>query len=411
MPKRSEIMATERELLHERYQNRMSEELTLGAYIPYTLNKDVPFLGLYKFEEAFSFLLILKLLKRVGAAKSDFVFDPFCGSGTTLFTSFVTGIPSVGVDALPVAWFVSRTLPQFLFLKEGEISNTWKTLLLTIEKCEPAFIASDVPIMNVAFEDDILLKLRKMKTAIDGLEEFHDIFLFLFFSLLEECSRTQKKKRYPRVSKRKGKNPLDIMKKRVDSVEKDIKRHGYTVREENIPDVFMADTLSLSIKVKRPPSVLITSPPYPDKIDYTRSYALELCFHFVKSFEEFKRMRYTLLRSYIESNIKEEEPPHPVVREVITILEKKGNRIADMVRGYFVDMNKVIKTWYSFLSDCARVSVILENSVYYREPIPVDLILSDMAEETGFTIDKIVVAEYKEKTGILTRKSILMWRK
>jgi hypothetical protein len=404
-------MATERELLHERYQTRLSEELALAAYIPYTLNKDVPFLGLYKFEEAFSFPLVLKLLRKVEATESDFIFDPFCGSGTTLFTSFVSGIPSVGVDALPVAWFVSKTLPQFFFLKKGEILNIWKALLPTIKKCEPAFIPADIPLMKVAFEDDVLLKLRKMKTAINGLEEFRDIFLFLFFSLLEECSRTQKKKRYPRVSKLRGKDPLDIMEKRVDTVEKDIKRHNYTVREENIPDVFMADTLNLSIKAKHPPSVLITSPPYPDKIDYTRSYALELCFHFVKSFAEFKRMRYTLLKSYIESNIKVEELYHPAVREVVTILEKRENRIADMVRGYFRDMNRVIKTWYTFLSNSARVSVVLENPVYYGEPIPVDLILSDMAEETGFTIDEIVVADYKEENGILTRKSILMWRK
>lgn len=404
-------MATERELLYERYQTRLREELALAAYIPYTLNKDVPFLGLYKFEEAFSFPLVVKLLRRVEAAESDFVFDPFCGSGTTLFASFVSGIPSVGVDALPVAWFVSKTLPQFLFLKEGEILCSWKALLPTIEKCEPAFMPTDIPLMKVAFEDDILLTLRKMKTAIDGLEEFRDIFLFLFFSLLEECSRTQKKKRYPRVLEFKGKDPLEIMKKRVDTVEKDIKRHGYTVREENIPDVFMADIRNLSIKVKRPPSVLITSPPYPDKIDYTRSYALELCFHFVKNFTEFKRMRYTLLKSYIESDIRVEELHHPAVQEVVTILEKRENRIADMVRGYFVDMNKVIKTWYTLLSKSARVSVVVENPVYYGEPIPIDLILSDMAEETGFTIDKIVVAEYKEKSGILKRKSILMWKK
>ncbi|MBU7016843.1 MAG: hypothetical protein HXS44_04995 [Theionarchaea archaeon] len=404
-------MATERELLHERYQTRLSEELALAAYIPYTLNKDVPFLGLYKFEEAFSYPLVLRLLRKVEATESDLVFDPFCGSGTTLFTSFVKGIPSVGIDALPVAWFVSKTLPQFLFLKEGEILNTWKALLPTIEKCEPAFIAEDVPIMKVAFEDDVLLRLRKMKTAIDGLEEFRDVFLFLFFSLLEECSRTQKKKRYPRALKRKGKDPFDIMKKRVDSVERDIERHNYTVREENMPDVFMANILNLSIKVKHPPSILITSPPYPDKIDYTRSYALELCFHFVKDFTEFKRMRYTLLKSYIESNIKVEEPHHFAIGEVVTILEKRENRIADMLRGYFQDMNEVIKIWYAFLSNSARVSVVLENPVYHGEPIPVDLILSDMAEETGFSIDRIIVAGYKEKNGVLTRKSILMWRK
>ena len=120
---------TERSSLHTKYKSRITELLDLGPYITPAKNRKIPFLNLYTFEEAFSCPLVWKLLKKVHARKNDYVFDPFCGSGTTLFASFVKGIPSAGVDALPFAWFMSKTLPLFLFLKKGEINTVWKTLL------------------------------------------------------------------------------------------------------------------------------------------------------------------------------------------------------------------------------------------------------------------------------------------
>ncbi|MHC1635159.1 MAG: hypothetical protein ACXQTS_00840 [Candidatus Methanospirareceae archaeon] len=72
------------------------------------------------------------------------VFDPFSGLGTTMFTSMLSGIPSIGIDKLPVAYFISKTLPLFLFLKENEIKEMWKSIKPRIEKSEPADVAMEV---------------------------------------------------------------------------------------------------------------------------------------------------------------------------------------------------------------------------------------------------------------------------
>ena len=403
---------TERSSLHTKYKSRITELLDLGPYITPAKNRKIPFLNLYTFEEAFSCPLVWKLLKKVHARKSDYVFDPFCGSGTTLFASFAKGIPSVGVDALPFAWFMSKTLPHFLFLEKGKVNTVWKTLL-PLEMWEPAPAALDVPLMKVAFEDDILLRLRRLKTAVSSLEEpFNDIFLYLFFSIIPECSRTEKRKRYPRVIlNKKGVDPVEAMGKKVAKVEADIERSPYKVCRENLPHVFVGDTRD-SPYLERPPTIVITSPPYPDKIDYTRSYALELCFHFVKDFREFKKMRHTLLRSHIESRVEKEELPHPAVEEVVNKLKEKTiTRIPEMLTGYFQDIRKAIKAWFDLTGESAQVVLVLENLVYDTESIPVDLILCDIGDETGFTVDKIIVTHYKEKEGLILRESILLWRK
>jgi site-specific DNA-methyltransferase (cytosine-N4-specific) len=160
-----------------------------------------------------------------------------------------------------------------------------------------------------------------------------------------------------------------------------------------------------------------------NRYDYTRSYCLELCFHFVRNFEELKAIRSGVLRSHIESKVGEEEkPPHPVIDEVVEALRgKKLNnpRIPHMITGYFVDMQKAIREWGRILASGARVAVVVDNVRFEGEHIPVDLVLSEMAEASGFEVREIIIARYKGNSSqqmarygrIPVRESIVVWRK
>jgi len=420
-----------REGLEAKFKNKMHEELRLSSSVSYVGNKKFPFLRIYRYKEAFAFNLVKDLLKRFGADSDDYVFDPFCGLGTTMFTSMLSGIPSTGIDKLPVAYFISRTLPLFLFLRENEVKEIWEAIKPRIEKSKPADVAMDVPIMQVAFSEESLLLLRKLKSAIDELSEpYRDIFLLLFFSILEECSFTSKDGQFLRLKRnKKVSNPIEAMSKKVSQVEEDIRRIKFlypsiSIDKKVIPDVYLADTRDLSnIKFRQKPTIIITSPPYANRYDYTRTYSLELCFHFVKNFEELKAIRFGILRSHIESKIKKDEkPPHPAVEEVIDALSKKklnNPKIPDMITAYFVDMLQVIKEWYKVLAPGAKVAMVVDNVRFEGEMIPVDLILSEMAEEIGFEIKEIIIARYKgnssqqmKKYGkVPVRESIVIWER
>jgi len=67
--------------------------------------------------------------------------------------------------------------------------------------------------MQVAFSEEYLLLLRKLKSAIDSLSEpYRDIFLLLFFSILEECSFTSKDGQFLRLRRnKKVSNPIEAM--------------------------------------------------------------------------------------------------------------------------------------------------------------------------------------------------------
>lgn len=420
-----------RKEVEEKFKDIMHEELRLGSLVSYVGNKKIPFLRIYKYKEAFSFNLVKEFLKRFEADSNDYVFDPFSGLGTTLFTSMLSSVPSIGIDKLPIAHFISKTMPLFLKLEKNELKELWKFLIPKIKNSNPAEIALDVSVMKKAFDEKTLLLLRKLKSLIENLSSPHrDIFLLLFFSILEECSFTSKDGQFLRLVRNKRiSDPIDAMKRKIVEVEEDIRRMeiifpDLSIKDTIIPDVYLKDTRNLSkIQFKKDPTIIITSPPYANRYDYTRTYSLELCFHFVRTFEELKEIRFGILRSHIESKMhKDETPPHPVIKEVLEALSTKSlnnPKIPVMLTTYFVDMQKAIQNWFTILAPGASVAMVVDNVRFEGEMVPVDLVLSEIAEEAGFDIKEIIVARYKgnssqqmKKYGkVPVRESIVVWER
>ncbi len=416
--------------LEQKYARQMREDLRMGHLVSYVGNKDVPLLRLYRYKEAFAFRFVDEWLNRFGVTQEDTVFDPFCGMGTTLLAASCRGIPAIGIDRLPVAAFIASTLPLFFRVRPGELTRIFEHLRRIVSSAEPAPVAADVAIMGVAFPSDTLLALRRWKAAIGDLESpFREIFLLLFFAVLETCSYTSKDGQFLRLKRTKRPaDPEETLAGKVQEAETDIR----WIRELGWDTTFLpfrvvlGDTRRLDdVPFDRPPTILVTSPPYANRYDYTRTYSLELCFHFVRNFAELRELRHSLLRSHIEARLAPaEEAPHPAVRELVDFLRARGKalnnpRIPDMLTAYFVDMQKAIREWRRILAPSARVAIVVDNVRFEGQMLPVDLILSEMAEEEGFAVEEIIVARYKGNSSqqmgrygrVPVRESIVVWRK
>lgn len=409
----------------------MEENLKLARQVSYVGNKSIPLLRIYRFKEAFSLGLVNQFLDRFKAAPGDVVFDPFAGIGTTLFAAMLRGLPSVGIDKLPVAAFVAETLPKFLLIEPGSIAATFDRLSGSIDSHEPAPFADDVSIMSIAFKEPTLTRLRKWKAAIDTLSSpIREVFLLLFLSILESTSYASNDGQFLRLKpKKKPVSPDVALLRKVLQAETDLIaiEHMWPERIryiESTPRVYQADARDLSgLQFAERPTILITSPPYPNRYDYTRSYCLELCFAFVRNFEELKAVRFGILRSHIESKFeKDDKPCHPVIAEVLNNLQgKKLNnpRIPIMLTAYFVDMEKSIYEWSRVLAPGAKVAMVVDNVRFEGQLVPVDLVLSDLAERHGFRVEGILIARYKGNSSqqmgrfgrIPVRESILLWSK
>ncbi|MGQ9585178.1 MAG: DNA methyltransferase [Anaerolineae bacterium] len=422
---------SERARLEARFAPLIREELGLRDLVSYVGNKSVPILRLYRYKEAFAFGFVEHCIKRLGITASDYVFDPFCGMGTTPFAAAQNGIAAIGIDRLPIAAFVSQTLPLFLTAEPGLLRSTFELLKSRVHRIDPAPVAMDVRIMKVAFPEETLDGLRRWKGAIDDLPQpAKDMFLLLFFSILEPCSYTAKDGQFLRL-KRNKKIPLPVqaLEKAVSRAEADILAARRLWRGEKAagrPVVQLADARDLQdVLFERKPTAIITSPPYANRYDYTRTYSLELCFHFVKNFDELKQLRFDILRSHIESKEHDNDnPPHPAVEEVVNILRKQkvklnNPRIPTMLTAYFVDMQKVIREWARVLAPRAVVAMVVDNVRFHGEMVPVDLILSEMAEQSGFRVNQILISRYKgnssqqmDKYGrVPVRESVVLWAK
>ena len=417
--------------IEDKFAPLIREELQLGRLVSYVGNKDVPVLRLYRYKEAFAFRFVEEFIGRFGLTREDYLFDPFCGMGTTLFAAMQHDIPTIGIDRLPIAAFVARTIPLFLSITPQTLRETFRSIKDQVPHAEPAEVALDVAIMKVAFPPDVLLTLRRWKRVIDRLPSpLRDIFLLLFFSILEPCSYTSKDGQFLRLKRNKRvADPSEMLQRKVWEAERDILLLRQVWKDAGakvLPVVQLADARDLrNVCFEKPPTALITSPPYANRYDYTRTYSLELCFHFVRNFEELRFLRFSILRSHIESKVASTEyPPHPVVREVVDILSQRRKalnnpRIPDMLTAYFVDMQKVISEWSRVLAPGAKVAMVVDNVRFAGERVPVDLVLSEMAEEAGFRVDQVIVARYKGNSSqqmrkygrVPVRESIVIWEK
>jgi hypothetical protein len=94
--------------------------------------------------------------------------------------------------------------------------------------------------------------------------------------------------------------------------------------------------------------------------------------------------------------------------------------ISRMVRGYFYEMSCVIQELCRFLKKDGYVFMVNDNVRYAGVAISVDLILSSIAEQIGFNVEKILVlpqgkgnsSQQMGKYGRdALRKCIYVWKK
>jgi len=158
---------------------------------------------------------------------------------------------------------------------------------------------------------------------------------------------------------------------------------------------------------------LITSPPYCNRYDYTRTYALELAM-FGTGEDALKALRQEMLSCTVENREKESLPQKSNThlfekaktafesQELLTLILKyldwcresgtiNNNGIPRMVLNYFRELTLVIFECARVLKRGAPMIMVNDNVRYQGAIIPVDLILSDIAQSAGFDVEAIWV--------------------
>ena len=268
-----------------------------------------------------------------------------------------------------------------------------------------------------------------MKEEYESVREF---LLLGLLSILEKVSYTSKDGQFLRLKPEKNIPPIRAtLARQLRLMYRDLTTIGYQMRlfekpaKYTVPSsriyVLLADARDFTSAIDDYADVIITSPPYLNRYDYSRIYGLELSMAFVEDFADLKAIRHSLLRSHIESRpVPTNEVKHPALLEVLSNLAgKKLNnpRIPIMIKGYFEDMNLVLRELYEVCRPGAKIALVVGNVRFEGELIPVDLLLSELASDVGFKIDQVIITRYKGNSSqqmgkygrVPVRESVVLW--
>lgn len=412
--------------LEQKYRNRLQVRLDARRLVTYVPNKALPVYNWFKFKEGFSRQLVTELVAQFGLTKRDLVFDPFAGCGTTLLTCKELGVSAVGVDVLPTSVFVAsvklrdwENLDQLLAAVQRLMNAPYR---------EPKSKWPDVRIINLAFTPDVQNQILFFKEQIERFETPIREFLMVgLLSILETVSRTSKDGQFLRLVEKHIPPVRDALRSALSTMISDLSQQQEALFKSGKARTHVAvgdaRDEGWAKRYRGKVAAIITSPPYLNRYDYSRTYALELCLLTVKSHREMVNVRHSLLRSHVESREHLGKAVKlPALDEVLTELAKKdlnNNRLPVMVQGYFEDMNLVIRNMSAALRPGGQVALVVANAQFAGENVPVDLMLSELAADHGLTTEDVWITRFKGNSSQQmavwgrrpVRESIVFWKK
>lgn len=473
MGKTAEISQTEREKLFDRFAGRLETAYNLNRkVVSFQANKEEPIYRWFKYKEGFSSTLVKYFLSEY-APNGGKVLDPFAGAGTTLFAGQEAGWESYGIELLPVGVFVMQTRQAIYEIEKDELRTISKKMWSDISKLKTYDNhINHISITKDAFPDDTEEFLNKYLTYCSKItnKAIQTILKFAAFTVLEEISYTRKDGQYLRWDYRckrdlsgkpfdKGKilNFEDAVKVKVNQISQDLQPNQATSLFEQFEDFSLKQKAVNIIEgscLEELPKLesdffdfIITSPPYCNRYDYTRTYALELVYLGYNN-DQVRNLRQTMLSCTVENkekindlekfynSIHQKEAFGKVIEtyqnsdamiEVNSVLDElnklgklNNNNIARMVKNYFLELCFVIYEMARVTKSGGYCVMVNDNVRYGGEEIPVDLILSEFAESFGFNINKIFVlpkgkGNSSQQMGNYgrteVRKCVYLWQK
>jgi DNA modification methylase len=406
--------------------------------------EDRPVHQWYRFVLSYPPHLVRTYLERFGLTAGDCVLDPFCGTGTTVVECKKQGIPSVGVEANPMAHFAGRTKVDWTPDPEGLRRHA---TLVAGAACQAlqmdgvddshAFAAStvDPAVLRTLSADlgDLLLTdsisplpLHKTLTLLDSLRLHCDERyaaherLAVAKALVFGISNLQ-------FGPEVGVGPL-----KADAPVVTTWLAGVQTMADDLAavqslggvesTVYLGDSRQV-VQALRPGSVsaVITSPPYPNEKDYTRTTRLEsVLLGFIQSKDDLRVLKRSLVRSNTRGVYKLDDDDqwvaaHAEIQRIAQAIEARRLELgktsgfermyARVTKLYFGGMARHLAELRPVLRPGAQLAYVVgDQASYLRVMIRTGQILADIATSLGYHVESIDL--FRTRLATATREQL-----
>lgn len=355
----------------------------------------------YVFPHSYTSELVHALIDEWGLTSRDHILDPFAGAGTTLLAAKEKGIPATGYDLSPLAVLATRV--KIANLKAGRLDDLWSRLCRGIQPARWNGAARDYPaLVRQALPGRLLGAFDALDRSVSGLNATRterDFFRLALLATIPEYSRAVAKGGWLRwVDRRRGTATLLAdLSERIEMMLEDLEKAP--AHRGAFWHVRTGDARLLPDAASRY-SAVITSPPYPNRHDYTRVFGVELMFGFL-DWEQTRQLRYQSFHSHPEARPVRPgangyaQPPR-LTRAAAQIGRKeKDPRVKEMIEGYFLDLYLALREVHRVCRRKARVAFVVGNAQYRGVPLAVDELTAEIGEQAGLTCERLLVARYR----------------
>jgi len=371
----------------------------------------------YRFVLSFPPHLVQDYLQKFGVTPDQRVLDPFCGTGTVLVECKKQGIPGVGIEANPMAHFASQVKVDWSIDPDYLLEHAQQIADIALARLRVQGI-EDVTLFHIVQDDSNLrtvpdetlklllahsispLPLHKTLILLDCLNEQHDERcsnyekLALAKALVSSISNLQFG---PEVGVGKAKHDAPVIASWlacVRTMANDVRK--LRARAETPTGIYLADA-RYPQQVLAPHSIdaIITSPPYPNEKDYTRTTRLEsVLLGFIHNKAELQTLKRGLLRSNTRGVYKGDDDDqwvteHPEIQRIAEEIEARRVELgktsgferlyARVTRLYFGGMALHLANLREILRPGAQLAYVVgDQASYLRIMIPTGQLLADI---------------------------------
>ena len=345
-----------------------------------------------------------RLLEKYGK-NAKLLFDPYCGTGTSLLEANLKGINAIGTDLNPLARLIAKTKTsktniQILELYLKEFNDYLFSLLFDFEKIN--VVVPAIKNIDFWFSDEVQHKLAILKIFIENIqdESSQDFFKIAFSETVRESSYTKNSefKMYRMNANQMEKFKPDVFNMMQNKLARSHNGLKALLQQKNIADtqVFEFNTSNEIKNInENEVDIVITSPPYGDSRTTVAYGQFSRLANEWLGCEDANQVDNSLMGGKTYKNINNFE--NELLNEKIEKISNIDIKRAKDVVAFYLDYEKSINNVAKLINKNGYVCYVVGNRKVKGETLPTDEITKDFFEKQGFKHIETIIRNIPNK--------------